>query len=204
MIIILTPLSHFSDHEPDLVAISRKYPVPNFPISREILLVAEVIEHGPRVKMVHQTSLPANKAQQGERIANMIANVANVDSKPAALPIPDRGVDIDSRPRNPHPSVTGYNPLASATIHTRNSFITQSNEFKDAIANATDNMIRIGMIHRYQDREMCIKFGREVKACLVFTQLLNYHRGGLDSVQAHSMNLTQKNVDNMIMNYFFH
>ena len=203
IIIKLTPLPHFLDHEPNLVAISSKFPLPHFPVKREILFVAEMIELGPRIKMPQRNSLETDPS-------TAITRVTCMDSKPAALPTPIQNVDIYGRLRNQHPSIMDFNPTTTAAIHTGNaSTVTQANEFKDAIATATDNMIRVGMINHYQNRELVTKFRREVKSSLVFEQLLNYHGGIRAAVQAQGMNLTQENIDKMIMqtldqNHFFH
>jgi hypothetical protein len=45
-IIFLTP-----DHEPDLRMISREFPVPDLPMTREIQIVLETIKQGPRARM---------------------------------------------------------------------------------------------------------------------------------------------------------
>jgi hypothetical protein len=240
------------EHEPNLVAISAKFPVPYFPVSREIILVAETIEHGPRVKMHHQAS-----TQRGDRLANANTDVSNMDSKPEALPVAHRGVDIYRRPWNQHQATSTCNPFAAAVqtrnvssvnqahefgtdvsnmdskpealsvahrgvdiygrpwnqhqatstcnpfaaaVRTRNvSSVTQEHEFGTAIAKATANMARIGMINQYQNRELVIKFRREVRASLAYEQLLNYHNGSSPVVQAQGVNLTSENIHNIIM-----
>lgn len=40
-----------SEHEPDLIVISRQFPVPNNPMTREIQIVLETIQQGPRARM---------------------------------------------------------------------------------------------------------------------------------------------------------
>jgi len=40
------------EHEPDLRIISREFPVPNNPMTREIQIVLETIKQGPRARMV--------------------------------------------------------------------------------------------------------------------------------------------------------
>ena len=91
---------------------------------------------------------------------------ANLDSKPAALPVPR------------HPArLTGNSDTA---VGTRNG---SSVAFGSAITRATNNMITIGMIDQCQKREMVVKFRREVKASLIFQQLLDYHAGSSPSVQ---------------------
>ena len=42
---------YFTDHEPDLPVISLQFPVPNNPMTREIQIVLETIQQGPRARM---------------------------------------------------------------------------------------------------------------------------------------------------------
>ena len=144
--------------------------------------------------MHHQAS-----TQQGDRLANANTDVSNMDSKPEALPVAHRGVGIYGRPWNQHTATSTCNPFAVA-VHTRNvSSVVRAHEFGTAIAKATDNMIRIGMINQYQNRELVIKFRREVRASLAYEQLLNYHNGSSPVVQAQGVNPTPENIHDTIM-----
>lgn len=48
---ILSSIFCSSEHEPDLTVIGRQFPVPNNPMTREIQIVLETIQQGPRARM---------------------------------------------------------------------------------------------------------------------------------------------------------
>lgn len=101
------------EYEPDLKAISAQFPLPNHPISREIQVVLETIESGPKARMpfnwiVDEDLLRASGSGQTPSITNpstsRLVTVRNEAHKRAAQPNPPLDPNEKNNPE-PQPAL---------------------------------------------------------------------------------------------------
>jgi hypothetical protein len=120
----------FADHEPDLKVISRDFPVPNNPPSREIQIVLETIRQGPRARMpvhwaVEDVPAPAQAANPAVPSLPSITNQGSANqnnSKPAAVPAAAAQVNQLTMPTIGVPNMQHQAALSAMGVTNLNSW----------------------------------------------------------------------------------
>eukprot|EP00804_Cyclotella_cryptica_P004774 CCRYP_004865-RA/>CCRYP_004865-RA protein AED:0.11 eAED:0.11 QI:111/1/1/1/1/1/2/92/605 len=133
-------------HEPDLVAISKDFPVPNYPMTREIKVVMATMARGPKAKVPEQWFLEGEDSNPNLPLPN---------SCPAPVPVLYDDSDEEKKPaarldRHLYPSsvlasatrtaaaVTSAQPMASSGTNALNDFI-RSLQQRETVGSMSDS-----------------------------------------------------------------